>query len=113
MEIKRMEIFRVNLSGGVGREENKIRPCLVVSNDIGNKCSDIITIIPITSTKRMLPTHVWIEKDEVNGLLNDSMIIAEQLRTIDKSRIIDYVGCIDSSIIEEKINNAIRIALCA
>ena len=94
MLVKKYEVYKINLSGGIGREESKERPCVVVSNDIGNKYSDIITIMPLTSTNRSLPTHAYIRKSVCNGLHHDSVMQGEQVRTVDKKRICERVGFI-------------------
>lgn len=110
MKIGRLNIFLIRLDGAEGREESKIRPCLIISNDKGNEAADIVTVAPITSTRHVLPTHVWIPKDQKNGLNNDSMLLIEQTRTVDKRRILKYIGKIESKELEEKIDNAIAVA---
>lgn len=82
-------IYWVNLGDTVGSEQGGIRPFLVIQNDIGNKYSPtVIGFSMTTQSKRNLPTHIGISKDEYENLEKDSFILTEQVRTIDKSRII-------------------------
>lgn len=94
--------------GTVGSEQGEIRPVLVVQNNIGNKFSPTVTIVPLTSrTKNNLPTHVVINESFLPML---STALVEQIRTIDKSRLIKYMGKLSKNIIS-KINNAIAIQM--
>lgn len=89
MFIKRGDILiDVDFSGGVGREQDGVRPCIVVSNKRCNRYSPVITVIPITTseTKTDLPTHLVLD-DEKYKLKKPSIVLAEQITTIDKSRI--------------------------
>ena len=95
-EIKRGQIWYADLSPVVGSEQGGYRPVLIVQNDIGNKYSPttIIAIITSRNTKAKLPTHCWLDKGE-GGLICDSMIELEQVRTIDKKRLKELMGTID------------------
>lgn len=108
--IKRGELYYADLSPVVGSEQGGIRPILIVQNDIGNKYSPTIIAAAITSqmSKAKLPTHI--ELDTTCGLPKDSIILAEQLRTLDKQRLRDKIGTLDSKAME-KVNNALMISL--
>lgn len=105
-EIKRGQIWLANFEGIQGSEQGGTRPCLVIQNDVGNKYSPttIVAIITSRKTKANLPTHHWIESE--CGLLLRSMVECEQLRTIDKKRLIDFYGELpkwEMTIINEKL----------
>ncbi len=108
--IKRGELYYADLSPVVGSEQGGVRPILVVQNDIGNKYSPTIIAAPITSqiNKAKLPTHI--EVDTSCGLQKDSVILAEQLRTLDKKRLKDKIGTIDNKAMQ-KVNNALLVSL--
>ena len=91
--IKRGELYYADLSPVVGSEQGGVRPVLVVQNDVGNKYSPTVIAAAITSrtAKTHLPTHIDIQADQV-GLARDSVVLLEQIRTIDKQRIGDYVS---------------------
>lgn len=94
--IKRGDIYYADLNPVIGSEQGGTRPVLVISNDIGNKHSPTVIIAAITSrvlTKKKLPTHFYL--GEVEGLPANSIILFEQLRTIDKKRLKEYIGMID------------------
>lgn len=92
MEVKYGEIYYVNLGEGRGSIQGNIRPCIVISNDMCNKYSPIITMIAVTSkmTKKQLPTHVYI--GEETGLKYKSVALCEQILTVNKSDLISKVG---------------------
>jgi len=94
-QIKRGEIYYINLGDTVGSEQDGIRPCIIVQNDIGNLYSPTTQVIPLTtqSKKTHLPTHALISS--TCGLNADSIALVEQLRTVDKSRLGAFVGCIN------------------
>lgn len=96
MVVKRGDIFYADLSPVVGSEQGGIRPVLVVQNDIGNKFSPTVIISAITSqiNKAKLPTHIEITADAF-GLSKDSVILLEQIRTIDKKRLRERIGRLD------------------
>ena len=97
MQIRRGDIFYADLSPVIGSEQGGIRPVLIIQNDIGNKASPTVIIAAITSKgkKKGLPTHVTIKLED-GSLPKESMAMLEQIRTIDKDRLIKYVGRIDA-----------------
>ena len=105
--VRRGDIWMADLRiGAVGSEQGKIRPVLVVQNNIGNKHSPTVTVVPLTSrTKNNLPTHVILNEP---CLPSRSIALVEQIRTIDKSRLIRHIGRISESIMNQ-INEAIAI----
>ena len=110
-EIKRGQIWYADLSPVVGSEQGGYRPILIIQNDIGNKYSPTTIIALITSryTKAKLPTHYWLDKGE-GGLVCDSMVECEQIRTIDKTRLKEFMGTIGEKD-QEEINKKIKISL--
>lgn len=110
MVIKRGDIFYADLSPVVGSEQGGIRPVLIVQNDIGNKYSPTIIAAAITSqiNKAKLPTHIEISAKEY-GLVKDSVILLEQIRTIDKKRLREKIGHLDDELME-KVNEALNIS---
>lgn len=111
MGLKRGEIFFAELNPVQGSEQGGIRPVLVVQNDVGNSHSPTTIVLPITSrlTKAKLPTHVELTKIE-SGLARDSVVLAEQIRTIDKQRLQQKVSALDDSAMN-KINHAMEISM--
>ena len=91
--IKRGEIYYADLSPVVGSEQGGVRPILIVQNDIGNKYSPTVIVAAITSqiNKAKLPTHIELKSGDF-GLQKDSVILLEQLRTLDKKRLKEKVG---------------------
>ncbi len=109
MNVKRGDIYYADLSPVIGSEQAGVRPIVIVQNDIGNKFSPTIIGIAITSKqKARLPTHIEIEGTKY-GLDKDSVILAEQIRTLDKRRLKEKVGTIDDKTME-KIQRAIEIS---
>ena len=110
MLIKRGDIFYADLSPVVGSEQGGIRPVLVVQNDIGNKYSPTVIAAAITSqiNKAKLPTHIEISAQEY-GLAKDSVILLEQIRTIDKQRIREKIGHLDDELMGS-VNEAIQVS---
>ncbi len=108
--VKRGDIFYADLSPVIGSEQGGIRPVLVVQNDVGNKYSPTVIAAAITSriNKAKLPTHIEIEADEY-GLQKDSVVLLEQIRTIDKKRLREKIGRLDE-IQMVKVNDAISIS---
>ncbi len=108
--IKRGEIYYADLSPVVGSEQGGVRPVLIVQNDVGNKYSPTVIVGAITSKldKAKLPTHV--ELGVSTGLEKESVLLLEQLRTIDKARLKSRVGEITSDTMR-KVNNALMISL--
>ena len=111
MVIKRGDMFYADLSPVVGSEQGGIRPVLIIQNDTGNKYSPTVIAAAITSqtSKNKLPTHIEIGSDN-NGLKADSVVLAEQIRTIDKSRLKEKIGHIDDPTVMSQVNNAIGIS---
>lgn len=111
MIVKRGDIFYADLSPVVGSEQGGVRPVLVVQNDVGNKYSPTVIVAAITSriNKAKMPTHIEIKGEEY-GLSKDSVILLEQIRTIDKKRLKEKIGHIDDTAID-KINEAVSISL--
>lgn len=111
MTIKRGEIYYADLSPVVGSEQGGIRPVVVLQNDIGNRYSPTVIAAAITSkiNKAKLPTHIEIPK-EAFGLQKDSVILLEQIRTLDKRRLREKIGKLDRESLK-KINEAVYISL--
>ena len=111
MVIKRGDMFYADLSPVVGSEQGGIRPVLIIQNDTGNKYSPTVIAAAITSQmgKTKLPTHIEIGSSN-NGLKTDSVVLTEQIRTIDKSRLKERIGHIDDGEIINQINNALGVS---
>ena len=111
MVIKRGDMFYADLSPVIGPEQGGVRPVLIIQNDIGNKHSPTVIAAAITSQtgKTKLPTHIEIEPEK-SGLKADSVILTEQIRTIDKSRLKEKIGHIEDEKIINKINNALWVS---
>lgn len=114
--ILKWKIFTVNLSPIIGSEQKGIRPVLIISDDDYSVSMPLLTILPITSLKpgrKVYPNEVLIEKQDSasTGLMKDSLILAHQIRTISKERLINNIGSIDDNEIQENINDALRIHL--
>lgn len=109
--IKRGDVYFADLSPVVGSEQGGQRPVLIVQNDIGNKYSPTVIVSAITAkiSKAKLPTHVEVKKDDV-GLLRDSVILLEQVRTIDKRRLIQKLGALDKETMTS-VDEALMISL--
>ena len=97
MQINRGDIYYADLSPVVGSEQGGVRPVLVIQNDVGNKFSPTVIIAAITSqlTKAKLPTHIELKKDKYN-LVKDSVVLLEQIRTLDKRRLQEKICSIDN-----------------
>ena len=108
--VRRGDIFYADLSPVVGSEQGGLRPVLIVQNDVGNKYSPTVIAAAITSkmSKAKLPTHIGVYANQV-GLLKDSVILLEQIRTIDKTRLKEKMGHLDSEKMNE-VNNAITVS---
>ncbi len=111
LTIKRGEIYYADLSPVVGSEQGGVRPVLIVQNDIGNKYSPTVIVAAITSqlSKAKIPTHVELSAREYN-LAKDSVILLEQIRTIDKRRLKDKISELDSLKMRQ-VNVAILVSL--
>lgn len=110
MSIKRGDIYYADLSPVIGSEQGGLRPVLIVQNDIGNRYSPTVIAAAITSRmgKTKLPTHIDIYADKV-GLARDSVVLLEQIRTIDKRRLKEKIGHLDDDSMNV-VNNAISIS---
>ena len=108
--IKRGDIFYADLSPVVGSEQGGLRPVLIIQNDIGNRYSPTVIAAAITSRigKTRLPTHIDIYANQV-GLAKDSVILLEQIRTLDKRRLKEKMGHLDDSMMDT-VNTAIAIS---
>ena len=109
--MKRGDIFYADLSPVVGSEQGGVRPVIIIQNDIGNKYSPTIIITAITSqiNKAKLPTHIEIMGGTF-GLIKDSVVLLEQIRTIDKKRLKEKIGRCDENIMEQ-IDRLLQISL--
>ena len=110
-EVKRGDIWLVNLDPTIGHEIKKSRPAVIIQNDLGNKYSPITIIAPVTSQnlEKIYPIEVFLAERN-SGLKKDSKVLLNQIRAVDKRRIIKKLGKVDKEIID-KINNAIKISL--
>ena len=111
MEIRRGDIFYADLSPVIGSEQGGVRPILIIQNNVGNRYSPTIIASAITSrlTKAKLPTHIEISRGQF-GLPKDSVILLEQLRTLDKRRLREKIGVLDRDTLR-KVDKAILISL--
>lgn len=110
MIVKRGDIYYADLSPVVGSEQGGVRPVLVIQNDIGNKYSPTVIAAAITSkiNKAKMPTHIELSAKEY-GLNKDSVILLEQIRTIDKKRLREKIGRIDDELMKS-VNYALSIS---
>mgnify|MGYP000159828738 FL=1 len=108
-DIKRGQIYYADLSPIVGSEQDGCRPVLILQNDMGNRFSPTTIVAPITSTKlnTHFPTHVRVD---IEGLVSGSVVLLEQIRTIDKRRLDEYVGKLDKNLMG-KVDHAIITSL--
>ncbi|MEE1196172.1 MAG: type II toxin-antitoxin system PemK/MazF family toxin [Lachnospiraceae bacterium] len=111
MVIKRGDIFYADLRPVVGSEQGGIRPVLIIQNDVGNRHSPTVICAAITSkmNKAKLPTHIELNASQCD-IVKDSVILLEQLRTIDKRRLKDKVCHLDGEVLQ-KVNKALSISL--
>ena len=108
----RGQLYYADLSRGIGSEQEGYRPVLIIQNDVGNKYSPTVIVAAVTSkvgVKPKLPTHYFIEANTV-GLTAPSIVLLEQLRTLDKRRLERYIGQVDSRHIRE-INRALAVSV--
>lgn len=107
--IERGDIYYADLSGGIGSEQKGVRPVVIVQNNMGNRHSTTLIIVPISKklTKPPLPTHVIFQNEHLDYV---SMILCEQLRTIDKKRLKSKISHLDSKIMLE-VDHALKISL--
>ena len=115
MQVKRGDIFYADLSPVIGSEQGGLRPVLIVQNDVGNKYSPTVIAAAITSrmSKTKLPTHIDVTHNAENaigrGLARDSVILLEQIRTIDKRRLREHIGHLDD-ITMRRVNTALSVS---
>ena len=111
MVIRRGDIFYADLRPVIGSEQGGVRPVLIIQNDVGNRHSPTVICAAITSqmNKAKLPTHVELDSRKYD-LVKDSVVLLEQLRTIDKKRLKDKVCNLDSQILV-KIDKALEVSL--
>jgi mRNA interferase MazF len=110
MTVKRGDIFYADLSPVVGSEQGGTRPVLIVQNDMGNRHSPTVIAAAITSqmNKAKLPTHIELTGRNV-GLTKDSVVLLEQIRTIDKRRLREHMGRLDAAMMNQ-VDNAIAVS---
>ena len=110
MNIHRGDIYYADLSPVVGSEQGGVRPVLIVQNDVGNRFSPTVIAAAITSqqSKAKLPTHIPLTAD-TSGLSKDSVVLLEQVRTIDKKRLKEKMGSVDENAMNQ-IDNALSIS---
>ena len=110
MTVKRGDIYYADLSPVVGSEQGGLRPVLIIQNDVGNRYSPTVIAAAITSRmgKNRLPTHIDIHADKV-GLAKDSVVLLEQVRTLDKRRLKEKLGHLDESLMSN-VNTAIAVS---
>ena len=110
MSVKRGDIYYADLSQVVGSEQGGLRPVLIIQNDVGNKYSPTVIAAAITSRmdKTKLPTHIDIYADKV-GLARDSVVLLEQIRTLDKRRLKEKMGHLDEDSMQQ-VNSAIAVS---
>ena len=111
LNVKRGDIFYADLSPVVGSEQGGIRPVIIIQNDIGNRYSPTVIVAAITSqiNKAKLPTHVEISSEEY-GLNRDSVVLLEQIRTLDKKRLKEKIGHMREDDMK-KVNKCLLISL--
>lgn len=111
MVVKRGDMFYADLSPVVGSEQGGIRPVLIIQNNLGNKYSPTVIAAAITSqtNKNKLPTHIELGEN-MSGLKSNSVVLTEQIRTIDKSRLKEKIGHIDDTKIINQVNNALGVS---
>jgi mRNA interferase MazF len=107
--IVRGELYTADLDPVVGSEQGGLRPVLVVQNDVGNRFSPTIVVLALTSQidKARLPTHVTVSS---SGLARPSVVLAEQIRTLDKKRLKERIGSLPPEVME-RVNQAMRVSL--
>lgn len=116
MNIKRGDIFYADLSPVIGSEQGGLRPVLIIQNDVGNRYSPTVIAAAITSrlSKNKLPTHIDVARSATAdlqslGLAKDSVILLEQIRTLDKKRLKEKMGHLDEAVMRQ-VNEAITIS---
>lgn len=110
-DLKRGDVYYADLRPVIGSEQGGVRPVLIVQNDMGNKHSPTVICAAITSklSKNKLPTHIMLDCNRYD-IVKDSVILLEQLRTVDKKRLKDKVCHLDQDIMQ-RVNEALKISL--
>lgn len=110
MRVKRGDIYYADLSPVIGSEQGGVRPVLIVQNDVGNKYSPTVIAAAITSQKdkAKLPTHIEVSGNSC-GLAKDSIVLLEQIRTLDKKRLKERMGMLDGNAMDQ-INQALSVS---
>lgn len=110
LNVRRGEIYYADLSPVVGSEQGGMRPVLIVQNDIGNRHSPTVIAAAITSqqNKTRLPTHIEISARDY-GLSRKSVVLLEQIRTLDKRRLRERMGCLDTALMQ-RVDDAIAVS---
>lgn len=110
MTVKKGDIYYADLSPVVGSEQGGVRPVLIVQNDVGNRYSPTVIAAAITSQKEKsrLPTHILLN-NACCGLSQDSVVLLEQIRTIDKKRLKEKMGCLGGNVMND-VNRALSIS---
>lgn len=110
MIVRRGDIYYADLSPVVGSEQGGVRPVLIVQNDVGNRFSPTVIAAAITSqrTKANLPTHIMVNA-QTTGLAKDSIVLLEQVRTIDKHRLKERMGCLDTQAMSQ-VDQALSVS---
>lgn len=108
-QVRKGELYFAELSGTVGSEQDGVRPVLIIQNDVGNRNSPTTIIAPLTSRndKTVLPTHIILDKRY--GLSGKSLVLLEQIRTVDKCRLLNYIGAVDTETMK-RVDECIRIS---
>lgn len=105
--MQKYDVYYCEFGTNLGSEQSGLRPCVILQNDKGNKYSPTTIVAPITTAaKKKLPTHFELQLEFVHG-----MILLEQLRTVDKSRLIKYCGSIEDWQLQKKIDKLVKISL--
>ena len=108
MIVKKGDLYFADLSPVIGSEQGGVRPVLVVQNNVGNKHSPTVVVVPISSVrKKDLPVHIQVR---CSGLPKNSTVLAEQIRTIDRQRLQKYVGSLDREFMKE-IDRILKISI--
>ena len=107
--IKRGDIFYADLDPIIGSEQGGVRPVVVVQNNVGNRYSPTVVVLPVSSAKKnYLPTHIHVCGSKM--LPKNSIVLAEQIRTIDRNRLKSYVGSVGFEIMK-KVDKAVKISI--
>ena len=109
--LRRGEIYKAALDPVLGSEQGGTRPVLIVQNDVGNHYSPTVIVLALTSrmSKARLPTHVEVASP-ISGLARDSVVLAEQVRTLDKQRLLERLGALPEAVMAQ-VDRALRLSL--